>query len=128
VVQQARLLYQAAHQEEDGLARHRCAGAAGEERVRVAAECDQAVDQGLGYLDGWVVSVASRAFLTSEKIPAASIGTVVVRPPEDVPRVAVVAARAVLGKSPALARRTWAEGEQAATAYEAELAAVLAAT
>ncbi|CND50816.1 Probable enoyl-CoA hydratase EchA [Mycobacterium tuberculosis] len=76
-------------------------------------------------------AMASRAFLTSEKIPATSIGTAVVCPHEEVPRVAADAARSILGKSPALvalARRTWAEREQAATAYEAELGAFLTST
>lgn len=76
-------------------------------------------------------AMAGRAFLTSEKIPAASLGAAVVCAPEDLPRVAADAARAVLRKSPALvslARRTWAEREEAATAYEAELAAFLSTT
>jgi len=71
-------------------------------------------------------AMASRAFLTSERIPAAQLAAAVVRPPEDVAGTAADAAAAVLRKSPALvslARRTWGERERAATAYEAELAA-----
>ncbi len=73
-------------------------------------------------------AMASRAFLTSEKIPATNISTAVVCPPEELPQAATNAAQTVLSKSPALitlARRTWAEREEAATAYEAELAAFL---
>ncbi|WP_141578390.1 enoyl-CoA hydratase-related protein [Actinomadura sp. WMMA1423] len=74
-------------------------------------------------------AMASRAFLTSEKIPAADITTAVVRPPEDLARAATDAAQAILRKSAALvsaARRGWGEREQTALAYEAELRACLA--
>ncbi|MFB4309476.1 enoyl-CoA hydratase/isomerase family protein [Actinomadura sp. GTD37] len=76
-------------------------------------------------------AVASRALLTSERIPAERIGAALVCPPEELAGAAADAAHAVLRKSPALvslARRTWGEREEAAAAYEAELAAFLAGT
>jgi enoyl-CoA hydratase len=76
-------------------------------------------------------AMASRAFLTSERIPATDIATAVVCPKAEVPRVAAEAAKTVLRKPPALvslARRTWGEREQAATAYEAELTAFQTST
>ncbi|MEU8802342.1 enoyl-CoA hydratase-related protein [Spirillospora sp. NPDC048819] len=71
-------------------------------------------------------ALASRALLTSERIPAALLGTAVICPPDDLPAVAANAAETVLSKPPglvALARRSWGEREQAATAYEAEVTA-----
>ncbi|MFA1546012.1 enoyl-CoA hydratase-related protein [Actinomadura chokoriensis] len=73
-------------------------------------------------------AMASRAFLTSERIPASRIDAAVVCPPEELAEVAAGAARSVLRKPPdlvSLARRTWGEREQAAAAYEAELTAFL---
>lgn len=72
-------------------------------------------------------AVASRALLTSERIPAALLGTAV-RPPEDLAPAAEDAARTLLGKPfglVSLARRSWGEREHAAAAYESEVAAFL---